>query len=209
MLNRLAELAMTRSVFHFEADLQHALAWHLHEHDPSTNVRLEYRTSMNGSDGYIDILLRSSKSSTGIELKYKTNETTITQNGETFSLRKQGAHDQARYDFIKDISRLESFVKQNDGDCGYAVFITNDVGYWNPPRRPDTVDRDFRMHDGRVLSGVLSWQGDFKDGTVAGRTAPIELKHEYTLQWNDFADIPDVKRGLFKSLVVRIGHNVG
>ena len=34
-------LADTRKVFHSEADFQHALAWHIHEAMPESQIRLE------------------------------------------------------------------------------------------------------------------------------------------------------------------------
>ena len=34
-------LAQSRKVFHSEADFQHALAWHIHEAMPKSQIRLE------------------------------------------------------------------------------------------------------------------------------------------------------------------------
>ena len=37
----MGSLADTRKVFHSEADFQHALAWHIHQAMPESQVRLE------------------------------------------------------------------------------------------------------------------------------------------------------------------------
>ncbi len=200
----LAQLASERPIFYSEADLQHALAWELHAQNPTADIRLEYPANLNGNTAHIDILVRNGRSVTAIELKYKTAGTFIDQNGETYALRNQGAHDQGRYDFIKDIERLESFVAVNTRTNGCAIFIANDAGYWNLPRRPNTVDADFRIHDGRVLADSLSWSGNFKPGTVTGRTAPIVLRHTYTLQWHEYSGFDHVKHGRFRYLMVHV-----
>jgi len=64
---------------------------------------------MTISDGdiHLDIQLSGGDRSLGIELKYKTRALSLEINGEWFRLKDQAAQDIARYDFIKDLHRLE------------------------------------------------------------------------------------------------------
>ena len=68
---------------------------------------------------------------------------------ERFVLRDQGAQDIRRYDFLMDIQRLEDEVSEGRARQGFAILLTNDPSYWQPPRRDETVDAAFRIHDGR------------------------------------------------------------
>ena len=119
MHKSLLELSRKRPIFYSEADFQHALAWELHaEYEGKT--RLEYPVQIYaGKTSYIDILDVRSPENVAIELKYKTKKTSsnISYNGEEYPLTNQSAQNQARYDFIKDIERLERFVKINKNAC--------------------------------------------------------------------------------------------
>jgi hypothetical protein len=202
--NVLAQLASKRPIFCSEADFQHSLAWELHNQDPAAGIRLEYPADLNDNAAHIDIVSRSGSSVTAIELKYKTRGITIEDSGETYALRNHGAQDCGRYDFIKDIERLESFVDTARAAVGVAIFMTNDGLYWNQPRRPNTVDAEFRIHDGRVLADSLSWSGTFKPGTVAGRSAPIVLRHSYALKWQEYSSFDNTKYARFRYVMVQV-----
>ena len=55
-----------------------------------------------------------------IELKFPTQNLEAKQDNEHFSLRAQGAQDTRRYDFLKDIERLEQVGKKENQNrvCG-------------------------------------------------------------------------------------------
>src|SRR5579863_7305468 len=103
------ELRKSRPIFHSEADFQHALAWEIHSHFPSALVRLEIHPGRIGPREYLDIWVQHENITYAIELKYKTRKLDAIYNGEEFRLLNQGAQDIGRYDFIKDITRLERF----------------------------------------------------------------------------------------------------
>ena len=130
----LEDLARERPVFHSEADFQHALAWHIHERTPGTQVRLEFNP-FPCEKLYLDIYLRDA---VAIELKYKTKKAELTHNNEAFSLKGQAAQDCGRYDFIQDVRRLERVVNDSAAPArvGFAVFLTNDPLYWECPGKP-------------------------------------------------------------------------
>ena len=126
----MADLSIHRPIFHSEADFQHALAWQIHEVMPDCGIRLEF-PPFSDKRMYLDIWLSTSR--IAIELKFATRKLECEWNGENFSLRDQSAQDVKRYDFLKDIQRLEQVVMDGNADAGFAVLLTNDHLYWKEP----------------------------------------------------------------------------
>ena len=187
----LIESLRSRGVFHSEVDFQHHFAWAIHNAFNDSSIRLEFPLSKNDKNKweYCDIML-TTPHTIGIELKYKTKLMHKEINGETFELKNQGAQDIGRYDFFKDISRLENWQTQGIISCGYAIMLSNDKTYWQTPKNKLTVDNQFRLHN-REVSGTLSWGSKASAGTMKGRESPIVLKDNYNLNWvnsiaNDF-----------------------
>jgi len=182
-------LANERPVFHNEADMQHALAWAIHESHPELDVRLEYRPPHFTERAYVDIWLTDSDLRWAIELKYKTRALSVTARGERYELLNQSAQDIGRYDVLRDLSRVERLVSLGQASSGFVVFLTNDSSYWRPSRSPSTVDRDFRLHEGRIVQGQLAWASHASDGTMKSREAPIVLSGLYSVSWHDYAEL--------------------
>lgn len=199
----LKSLSHHRAVFHSEADFQHALAWEIHTRYPEAGVRLEFPVALGSNVIYVDIWIMLDGEVVAIELKYKTRGLSVDVNGERFRLKNQSAQDVGRYDFLKDIQRLESIasVSQNPSTA-YAVFLTNDSAYWKPPHRPKTVDADFRIHKGRLVTGVLSWKNNASDGTMKNRENNIVLKGKYCFHWRHYSRFNGLRYGEFRTLVV-------
>ena len=199
-----AGLAGTRKVFHSEADFQHALAWHIHHAMPESQVRLEVDVmQVERQRRFLDIWLPLE--GIAIELKYKTRGLALEQDDESFALRDQSARDQGRYDFLRDIQRLELMhSKMEQFGAGYAVLLTNDSSYWSEPRSQDAVDSDFRIHEGRPISGELAWAAHAGVGTVRGREAPIQLRGSYRLRWQEYSNSPGKSRGRFRYLAIAV-----
>ena len=199
----LTELAESRKVFHSEADFQHALAWHIHQTMPESQIRLEFPVPVENQKMYVDIWLPVEK--IAIELKYMTRKSELEDNEESFALRNQGAQNQRRYDFLWDIHRLKLMRSMPEFcEAGHAVLLTNDPLYWNPPRRQDTVDSDFRVHEGRVISGKLAWAAKATPGTKRGRESPITITGFYRLHWQDYSDFSGKPLGKFRYLAVSV-----
>ena len=188
-----------RSIFHSEADFQHHLAWKIHKEFEDVELRLEYPLSKNNSNRweYCDILLRL-PCNIGIELKYKTKFMNIDIDGEQFELKNQSAQDVGRYDFLKDVSRLENWSERGQIGSGCAIFLTNDHTYWTHPRYANTVDKDFRIHESKIVSGELAWGKKASAGTMKSRENPITLRNKYSLKWDD------VPRSNFKYLLLLV-----
>lgn len=183
-----------RCVFHSEADFQHHLAWFIHQHHQDYQVRLEYPLPKEDGSSrweYCDIVIVGASETVGIELKYKTKKTQgdiVIENDvfqkEVFKLKNQSAQDIGRYDFLKDVARLEQWTAsgQHKFSSGYAILLTNDPSYWNAPKKDNTNDRAFRLHH-KEISGDLSWSAQASKGTTIGRCETISLRSHYPLKW--------------------------
>ena len=118
----------------------------------------------------MDIWVIDQDTATAIELKYKASSVDTSIGGEQFALQNHAAQDLGRYDLVKDIERLERVVAAGRKVVGYAIILTNDSTYWSFPRKSDSVDANFRIQEGRVLSGLLALSPRAPEGTRRGRT---------------------------------------
>ena len=124
----LSRLSRKRPLFHSEADFQHALAWEIHHKFPDAKVRLEYRPSSVEVKMYVDIWVVMAGGKTwAIELKYKTRSLDVVVEGKRYRLLNQSAQDIARYDFLRDVVRLERITQTSSEICGAAILLTNDT----------------------------------------------------------------------------------
>lgn len=153
-----------------------------------------------GRSEYLDLLVKLGTARVAIELKYKTRRHLHCHGDEVFDLRSQSAQDLGRYDFLLDVQRVERFVQEKRADYGFAVLLTNDASYWSPAKRADTVDEMFRLLQGRVISGSLSWLSHASTGTTRGRTSSIELRKQYIANWLPYSTVSDSPGGEFRFL---------
>jgi hypothetical protein len=192
-------LSSERSIFHSEADFQFALAWKIKTLMPTAEIRLEYPPPDNPNK-YIDILVKNGEFVYPIELKYPTKKCVISVNNEVFNLKEHGAQDIQRYDFIKDICRIESFSNSISGfKNGVVIWLTNDPHYWNPPKSDKVGYAEFVVHEGVELKGILSWKEHMGVGTTKGRD-PLKLNGVYLTKWHDYSSL-EVPNGLFRYAV--------
>ena len=209
-------LSDTRQIFHSEADFQHALAWKIHESIPDCDICLERPFSEDETENeriHIDIWCRTLK--VAIELKYYTRSLKYLSADEQFALKNQGAQPTKRYDFLKDIQRLEQLIKKDKAKYGFAVLLTNDPSYWKTPAQKweETKDAKFRLHEGRKVkvtckNSKLAWKSDTGEGTKKGRECPIEIKMgPYELGWRCYSELKGDKKEdnrQFRYLAVKI-----
>ena len=203
------DLARVRPVFHSEADFQHALAWHIHEIELDPRVRLEWPVKPPDPEKriYVDLYLPGRK--IAVELKYLTRKLNHEHEGERFELRDQRAQDVRRYDFLKDIQRLEqlSLSDSTDVQAGFAVLLTNDPLYWTPPGLKGVIDAALRLHEGRRIEKgkKMAFHKRASTGTTEGRKAPIRLKDSYDLEWREYSKVGDGANQRFRYLAIQIG----
>lgn len=200
-------LFLRRRIFHSEADFQHALAWHIHETHPDCDVRLEFNASGAGQRRLaLDIWISANQVHLAIELKYCTRLLSLDWLDEQFALRDQSAQDTRRYNFLKDIERIEQVLDmREDVTRGYAVLLTNDHRYWTPSMNTGAVDSAFRIHDGRhVFSGNFRWNDNASAGTKRNRENPIQLRNSYRMRWRDYSSFGDKPGQVFRYLAIEI-----
>jgi len=202
----LKKLSEDRPIFHSEADFQHALAWEIHKKYPKVSIRLEISSDRPDKRERIDILIRNKNEICAIELKYKKTEINIIHNKELFNLRPDIAQDISRYDFIKDITRLERYVGSHPKSIGYAIILTNDDLYWRDGIR-GINSKDFFLNEGRILKKEkkMDWHSNTGNGTKKGREKPLELQRDYHLHWKEYSTINELpKKNKFHYLLLKV-----
>jgi hypothetical protein len=182
----LGRLAVDRPLFHSESDFQHALAWRIQSEHPEARIRLETRPERGI---HLDLLVGLQKEQTAIELKYLAARFAGVVDGEQYELPNRGAHAISRYDFVKDVSRLERCIRRGYADHGWAVALSNDQGYWTVGSKVNPVDAAFRLHDGRILNGLLSWGVVAGAGTTRARDTALAVSGSYSCRWRSYSTI--------------------
>jgi hypothetical protein len=200
----LTGLATQRPIFHSEADFQHAFAWEIHRRLPNASIRLELPVLHLDKQLYLDVWAIQGNAILAVELKYKTRALSVQIGDEQFSLKDQRAQDIGRYDFIKDIQRLEQIVSSLKNIIGYAILLTNDRTYWTRPKANRPVDADFRLQQGRILHSTLSWGVGASAGTKRGREEPLELNGTYVVHWKNYSQPSAKSYGRFRYLAVKV-----
>lgn len=193
-------LAKKRPVFCSELDFQLHLAWEMKAR--GWDLSLEHDPQCFDANAAIDILIHTPER-VAIELKYKTSRLECEICGTPLRLKDQAAQDIARYDFIKDIWRIETVVADARAKRGFAIFLTNDGGYWRKGKA-GTADEMFRMFEGRVVAGgELRWGPKAGAGTMRRREKEILLTRDYALGWKDYSKF-ETKNGVFRYLLVEV-----
>lgn len=195
----LAELSAKRRAFCSEMDFQLHLAWQMKAR--GWQLALEYDPGCFESNAAIDVLVFKPEM-VAFELKYKTSPHETEFYGQPFRLKNQGAQDVSRYDFLIDVWRLETVVAKGRATRGFAIFLTNDAGYWKKGR-DGTADQMFRISEGRSVAGELHWGPTASAGTMKGREKPIPLTRDYVIGWRDYSRTA-ANNGLFRSLLVQV-----
>ena len=197
-------LATERPVFHSEADFQHALAWEIHRNDPSARVRLEVNLGISGRREAVDILVTVGDASYAIELKYKAKMLDAVHKKEEFHLQNHSARPIGRYNFIKDVRRLERFADASPNRIGYAVLLTNDDNYWKTTERLTAIDAMFRLNDNCTLQGTLRWGAATGSGTMKGRENVLDLRGAYSIRWAEYSQLNCEGPSKFRYVLLRI-----
>ena len=186
------ELEEKARVFLNEWDFQMKLSLFL-THIKGYKVHLEYSVPLNflvekNKKKYpfankeninIDIVIEKEGLFYLIELKYKTQRATIKfeRFGEIncVSLKDQSRIPMSKYDFWKDVARLEflkeSFEKVKGGLC---IFLTNNETYTKGDKG---ISEEFTMKKGEPHSGELK----FKEGELKEKNPAFSLLGEYQI----------------------------
>jgi hypothetical protein len=181
-----------------QIDLRDKLAKHLHQ--------LGYDLQLNRTMGNdkIDIWAEKGTEMMAIEVRYKTALLQTIYEGTHIHLKKQGAQDISRYDYISDLGKVERVVENRPDIKGYALLITNDHLYWQQPKKQYSVDEAFHIHHGHVVKGKCAWKEEASNGTTTGREEPVRLSNSYKMNWQPYLELGEKKNELFQALLVEV-----
>lgn len=195
-------LAANCPIFLSEAEFQHALALHVRDAMPGRQVCLEFPPF---PDERMSLDMWLPDMGIAIELKWGTRKLKVERDGGVFELVDQASQPTLLYDFVKDVQRLERVtVGYDPADAGFAVLLTNNPSYWKPPRKPDTVDAEFRIHEGAVIGGEMKWSDAAAEGTTENRKEPLRLRGSYLCSWRNYLSIRGEKYGQFRYLAIKV-----
>ncbi len=184
----LADASRQRPLFHSEADFQLELAYALRTRFQQMSVRLEVPVSSLGlkSDKRqaVDLVLGLGGEVCLVELKYAKARAELEIGAERYSL-PHATRDVARYGFLKDIARLESFAEMYPG---IAVMLSNDCKLWTGQDKGLT-DTQFRVHEGREVSGMLEWSEETST-QITAKNPPLNLIGSYRMNWHSYSTEP-------------------
>jgi hypothetical protein len=205
VVEALKTLGQARPVFHSEADFQHSLAWQLHLQNPLSKIRLEYPLSGDGDvTGRLDLLVFDGDWECAIELKYKKARFWMKIENELYMLKSDSAQDQARYDFLKDVQRLEQRTPGRTKSVGYTILLKNDNLLWDRSSNQN-VSTEFSLSEGKTIKGSLNWTPIAGGGTTDKRESPISLSGIYLCKWLDYSNLtPDKGKGKFRYLLFEV-----
>ena len=177
-----------------ERDFQMHLATFLRQTGHYDDVDVEYYVPLSELKGYIwnnelrmDVLVRKGKEFLPIELKYKTKTVRkkLLRFGESVAeevevMKNQGAQDLGKYDFWKDVRRIE-IVRNRFGNIknGLAVFVTNDPMYLQRGREASNHIK-LSMDEG-VHGKEKHWLD--KKSTCCRTHPDFEVEKEYSIHW--------------------------
>lgn len=181
----MGDLAKTRPVFHSEADFQHALAWALQ--DAGCAVRLEVPWRGDPPIPRIAIVVSKDGERAALQLEYWQKSASLVHEEEAFELVTEAAQDVVRYDFWKDVSRVERLVAGGDFGFGCVLVLTNDPSYWRPTR-PGGIDEVFRIFEDHPPRRSMAWSR-LDTGTSKGRKGTITLQADRRCEWSDYAKV--------------------
>lgn len=181
-----------------ERDFQTQLAvWLRQSHNAYDDVALEYYVpKICLGDEYIweqedlrmDIVVEKDGEFVPVELKYKTMNARVSLSrfgvkleGQHEVMKNQGAQDHGRYDFWKDIRRIELVRKHfTNVKGGLAVFMTNDEAYTKEPRAMSNFHA-FSMSAG-THPARKAWKAP--ESKSAQNRPDFTLERDYTIEWN-------------------------
>ena len=193
----MAHLAACRPVFHSEADFQFAFAQAVSALDDTVRVRLEV-PRREAHRTYVDLVCTGEQRSF-LEFKYVTRAWAGSdgRTDEPFDLRGHAALDLARLHFVHDAFRVEQWIEAQPDSNGFVVLLTNDAGLWQHPRaRKTTRDNDFRLHEGRTLTGDLTWGSPEHPYPRNNH----RLRGTYRADWRDYSHLDGRKGGTLRWL---------
>lgn len=189
-------LARKRPIFHSEGDFLYSLGREIEINYKNISLRTEWR--MGDIGHWIDLVLFNDyQDKILIELKYISKKCEETINGELFDCRSQGGHPEGRYNFLKDIKKIENLKAK-----GFAIFLTNDEKYWDYSKYAGVIDKEFLLKEGYNFKKEVSynWKSDCETYKNKG---PIQFDYDYNINWLSFGEQNSYN---YRYLIIEIGN---
>ena len=160
----MSQLAVQRSVFHSEPDLQFALAWQIKSLYPAATIYFEKPIQINlrkqQTKVEIDLFIVIGGTKIAIEIKYPKAKWRGLVNGEVFDLSATGQRDKQLRLYAEDVLRVEHLVNQGFADEGHAILLTNSAPMWQQAPTNNNQYFNFVLPQGRTLPRQLVWAND-------------------------------------------------
>ena len=190
----LQKLSQRVDCFLSECQFQHELAREIREYfilqgiSNQYEIELEFPSNNLPKRIYYDLVIKDKTTNEYcvIELKYKTKKEKVVYKSEKYNLTEHAAVGNARFDFLKDIERLENFGQDNKGRTfalGFAIFLTNTKSYQNKATTANYSE--FSIAEPLISSGTKRWKGGMHTGRY---NSTVNLKGEYMVDWKNYGN---------------------
>lgn len=191
-----AFLKNNNSLLYNERDLQmHLAVWLKNQKNVYDDVEVEYYVPKSelkdcDSDLYLDIVIRKGDNYCPIELKYKTKEIDLEIScfdekikNKVKVLKNQGAQNLGKYDFWKDIRRIELVYNRFEKvKGGLVIFLTNDKNYKKESRK-DAYCSQFDMTDGVTHNREKHWNN--QNSRCSNKRKSFDVDRKYKTDWEE------------------------
>ena len=192
-------LALSRPIFHSEADFQHELAFALRSENLYVRLEqpfdLQKRVKNYPNKCELDLLSirESDKFRTAIELKYFRTSFSCEVDGEEFHLVNTWGTNLSRYDSWADFQRVQWLVDEGFASKGYSVVLTNASDAWQVNSETgNTYGKNFSLHQGRCYQRGerLDWHRDPTEKSIGAKRlsgSPISIPNDGRCVWYPYS----------------------
>lgn len=208
IFNAMKTLSDKRPIFHSEADFQFSLGWELKRLNNDFQIIMERPFQFEDKSKKhpkieLDLLIENGLEKYGIELKYVTKKLNTKIGKEKFELKDHMATNLRRYDFYKDINRLEYLKTNNEINKGYVIFLTNVDSYQK--NETSGMAKEFNFADGCKIipKDEYYWIGEKINEKSIGssRNENIKIEQQYDCRWSKYSTIDN---HVFKYILLEI-----
>lgn len=189
--NIIQKFGKSGNLFLCERQFQFDLAQEILKNFNDCVVHLEFPSEKHCCNHLVfyDIVIEEKNQYFVIELKYKTRKADITYKNNKYSLKNQSAQDFGRFDFLKDISRIEQWNQFNPNRTfvgGVAVILTNDSSYWEKTGENCNYEAFALKDETTIVAGKKEWGSENLDYVGKARKDGLNILNDYDIKWVDY-----------------------